>query len=235
MAKWLIDERPTRGEFVGELRRARVQIESAGTAATSPVAMRLRDIVVDDNRKLFGGVFSGAQVRIDALVVQGNLLDADSTSMYTPFTTRYNDVRNGQRLFADPGLIAYAGRPKHFLDIALLISRDTKNSDDLAALLSANLNSPKVRSALTALAGLAVAAPQVAAIAGGIAAAATLADVAYTLIRSVADKTIGFYRGCRLEYPDQFGLGRNPKQDGQSYHVKGMSFWFDVVRTDGGN
>jgi hypothetical protein len=84
------------------------------------------------------------------------------------------------------------------------------------------------RNAVVALAGLAVAAPPVAAITAAIGAAAVLGDFAYRVLREVAGTTIGLYRTSWLQYRDKFGEGRHPQGDG-SYRVDDFSFWYDIV------
>ncbi len=81
---------------------------------------------------------------------------------------------------------------------------------------------------MTSLLGLAVAAPPAAAVVGGVAAAATIGDLAYQVVRNLTGATIGMYRGSRLAYPDKFGAGRNPS-DGSSYRKGDFSFWYEVV------
>lgn len=195
------------------------------------LAVRLHDLVVHKNRKWFD-FLGGADARVDVVVVQGNVLDgqAQATAAYAPATFRFQGIGDGTRLPTDEqGLLAYYGWPKHFLDISVIVSRDRGDSDDLATLLIAQAEDPKVQAALTTLAGLAVANPPAAAVAAALGAAAALGNLAYQAIRQVSDKTIGLYRGNRLAYPDKFGLGRNPT-DG-SYRERDLSFWYEVLRT----
>jgi hypothetical protein len=193
------------------------------------LAVRLHDLVVHNNRKWFD-FLGGADARVDVVVVQGNVLDGQATAAYVPATFRFQGVGDGTRLPTDDqGLLAYYGWPKHFLDISVIVSRDRGHSDDLANLLTAQAEDPKVQAALTALAGLAVTNPPAAAVAAALGGAAALGNLAYQVIRQVSDKTIGLYRGNRLAYPDQFGLGRNPT-DG-SYRERDLSFWYEVIRT----
>ncbi|MGF7237360.1 MAG: hypothetical protein ACQSGP_20710 [Frankia sp.] len=198
--------------------------EAAGSQPDA-VAIRLRDLVVHNNRKWFDLV-KGADVRIDALIVQGNILTENPEAAYTPTTLRFPDVGDGDTLTPDP-LLVYYGWPRHFLDLAVLVSRDRQDSDDLASLLTSTLDGPDVRQAIAGLAPLALAAPQAAAVVAGLQAARVLADVAYRTVKAACGSTIGFYRGSHLAYPERFGRGRNPA-DGL-YHANHMSFWYDIV------
>jgi hypothetical protein len=128
-------------------------------------------------------------------------------------------------------LLIYYGRPRHFLDISLLVSRDRKDSGDLAKLIERSASSKPLQDAATSLLALAVAAPQAAAVVGALAAAAVIGNVAFELVRAVSGTTIGVYRGNRLTYPNRFGIGRNPP-DGLTYRKSSMSFWYEVIEAE---
>jgi hypothetical protein len=188
-----------------------------------PIAVRLHDIFIADNQKLFGT----ANIRVDVLAVQGNLLDGDPTSFYTPTTIRFSGVSNDAMLLSDDkGLLAYYGWPQHFLTLSVLVSRDTKDSDDLAALLQAEASSPDFRSVAEAIGNLALSGGALIA-KQAISMATTLGSVAYKVLRQVTGNTVGVYRGDRLAYPDRFGLGRNPATG--VYKSQDLSLWYEVI------
>jgi hypothetical protein len=235
MAEWLIEDLVA-GDAV---RRSAVATAAAvdrggeGVAEAQPAALavRLHDLVVHNNKKWFD-LFGGADVRVDVVVVQGNVVDGDASSAYAPSTIRFGGVADGASLATDDhGLLVYFGRPRHFLDISLMVSRDRKDSDDLAQLIKGAGTSKELRDAGTALLGLAMAAPQAAVVAGAVAAAAVVGNAAYRLVRAVSGTTIGVYRGNRLAYPDRFGVGRNPS-DGSTYRKGDLSFWYEVVQAE---
>src|SRR5205823_11988345 len=90
MADWLIEDVVT----ADTLRDSAVRIEAnhqrgviRGEARQPRLAVRFHDIVVHDNKKWFQ-VFGGADVRVDAIVVQGNILEQDPSTAYAPATLR---------------------------------------------------------------------------------------------------------------------------------------------------
>src|SRR6478735_1991164 len=194
----------------------------------APIALRLHDIVVHDNKKWFN-LFGGAEVRVDVLVVQGNLLDEqNATSFYTPTTHRFGDVRDETTLPLDEGgLLAFYGWPKHFLDMSVMVSRDTDRADDLAVLLSQAASSPELKASVDTALQLAAGGGALI-VRNALEAAAVLGGFAYKLLRQVSGNTIGVYHGNRLEFPQQFGLGQNPP-DGGAYRQQDMSLRFDVM------
>lgn len=192
---------------------------------TAPIAVTLHDIVVHDNKK-WTNVLGGAAVRIDVLTVQGNLLDGDPTSFYTPTTRRFDDIGDEAMLPLDEhGLLAYYGWPKHFLDISVLVSRDTARADDLATLLAEQATAPALTGGLDSILQL-VTSGGALAIRNALSGAALLGSFAYKVLRQVSGSTIGVYHGNRLEYPHRFGQGRNPPKG--SYRQQDMSLRFDV-------
>jgi len=204
-------------------------LEGQGQGRAPGVAVRLHDLVVHNNRKWLD-FLGGADARVDVVVVQGNVLDGDATACYSPATFRYQGIGDGTRLPTDDrGLLAYFGWPRHFLDLSVIVSRDRRDSDDLATLLTTKAADPEMQAAVTALTGLALANPPAAAVGAALGGAAAIGGLAYQLVRSVSDRTIGLYRGNRLAYPDRFGLGRNPT-DG-TYRERDLSFWYEVVPT----
>jgi hypothetical protein len=230
LTDWLIEE-PADPQAVARsviLESALAERGPGTVVPTLSVALRLHDVVIHDNKRWFN-LFGGADVRLDAVVVQGNVIEADPTAAYVPTTMRFAGIGDGDHLPSDDfGMLLYYGYPRHFLDISIIVSRDRQDTDDLAAALAKEMNSSAMKSATVSLLGLAVAAPPAAAVAGAITAATTIGDLAYQVVRAMSGTTIGMYRGCRLAHPDKFGSGRNPS-DGSSYRNGDLSFWYEVI------
>lgn len=233
MTEWLFDERvDERAVRRSVMEQTGFAERGQGTGQSLPdppaLAVRLYDLIIHDNRKWFD-LFKGADIRLDAVVVQGNVLARKPEAAYVPATFRFPEVRDGEALSTD-GLLIYFGRPRNFLDIAVMVSRDRGDSDDLATLLATRSKDPGFRAAMAGLLGVAVAAPQAAAVMAAIEAARVLGDLAYRAIRAASGTTIGLYRGSRLAYPDDFGRGRNPAEG--AYLKQHLSFWYQIDDAD---
>ena len=174
------------------------------------------DLIIHDNKKWFGE----ADIRFDALVVQGNGKTNEPESFYMPQTFRFPRVADGDRLpTGETGLLIFYGKPNYFLDI---ISCDCKDSEDLATLLSKHLQAKEIQGSIGTLLGVAVAAPQVAAV--------TVALSAWQLRLSgsgQSDNAIGLDHTSWLEYQDKFGIGRHPEKG--AFKEKDLSFWYEIV------
>jgi len=202
--------------------------QTVSFAAGPPLhAVKLRQTIVHDVQKWFGG----AQIRLDALVVTGNGFAEDPASFYMPGTFRFPDVRDHEQLpiDTDGGLLLFAGVPLHFIDIFILVSRDDKDSDDLASLLSSALKDKK---AIAPLLALALTSPGAAAVTAAIGAVGALGNIAYQVVRAVSPKTVGMYRVSFLQFTDQFGVGRHPKQG--SFREHDLEFWYEIIVDDPG-
>lgn len=151
MVSWLIDERPELDVAQIEAMLDTRPVDLRGNRRVH-LAMRLNDVVVHDTRKLFGG----ADVRLDTIIVHGPGEDGEPDgTLYQPRTFRFSGVRDGDRLpIEHPGLLTFYGRPRHFLDIAIIMSRDRKDTADLSTLITENLNSEGWQSGIGALAAL---------------------------------------------------------------------------------
>lgn len=188
------------------------------------LAVRLQDIIIHDTKKWFGE----ANIRIDALVVHGHGTKDKPESFYMPQTFRFPRVVDGDTLpTGEAGLLIFYGKPFHFLNIYIIVSRDRKDSDDLSNLLSKELRSRKTQGAVGTLLGLAVAAPQVAIVTAAIGAAAQLGKFAYQILSKVTGSTVGLYRTSWLQYRDRFGIGRHPEEG--SRKEKDFSFWYEII------
>ena len=212
MIDWLEQEGTFDPELamVGESRTLQRGVRGGATAgdADRNLAVFLKPLIVRETHKWFGG----AELRLDVFVVHGG---PESEGLFHPKTFRFPRVVDGDDLaIGDNGLLVYYGKPSHFLVLTLALSRDTRDSDDLAALLSAQEKTQEVSSLVTRLA--ASASPHVAAVQVAMQAAFTLGDVAYKLIRHVSPNCLGLYRANWLANTHKFGIGRHPRSGSTS-------------------
>jgi hypothetical protein len=231
--EWLIDEAvPPNTVAIEQIERELNSNQQGGRESFSQpqaitLAVRLQDIMIWDTKKWFGD----ADIRLDALVVHGNATQGDSTSAYVPKTFRFPGIQDQDRLpTGENGLLIFYGNALHFLDIFITVSRDRKDTDDLATLLSQQLQSTELQGAVGTLVGLAVASPQVSTITTAIGGASILGNVAYQVLSKVTGNTIGLYRTSWLQYKDGFGIGRHPQVG--SHKVRDLSFWYEIIREE---
>ncbi len=210
-----LGEPPFAIEDLPDLSQRGLQPRSA-VAPPSRLAVRLVNLRVRNNKALFK-----AAVRVDALI----LTSGDQQVIATPFTFRFPDVADGDLLPAD-NLLLYHGDVKDFLDIAIWANRDDEKGVDLAVLFEQAVNDPKVKGALTIVAGLVIAAAPAAAAVATVGAVATVVRVGASLISAAVGKEIGLYRTSFLPF-EQFGLGRQPKEGFRT--AKGIEFAYEVV------
>jgi tetratricopeptide (TPR) repeat protein len=189
------------------------------------VAVRLKELTVHRNR-----AFLASRVRVDALVITA--APAGSGTPFQAGTARFERVRDGDRLPFDD-LLVYEGPAGRFLDLAVWVTRDDSPDLDLAALLAAETATPEVASAVTTLAGLAVAAPAAALVAGSAAAVAVLVRTAARVLAKASGSSIGVYRTSLLPH-ERFGagagIGRHPANG--VIQAQDMSFAFEVIDLD---
>lgn len=230
---WLIDEAmPPDAVAIEQIEHElspnkRSWLENANQPRALNLAIRLQDIMIWDTKKWFGD----AEMRLDALVVHGYATEGEPASFYMPQTFRFPSVKNRDRLpTGENGLLIFYGEALYFLDIFITVSRDRKDSDDLATLLSQQLQSAEVQGAVCTLLGLAVAAPQVATVTAAVGAASILGNLAYQVLSKVTGDTIGLYRTSWLQHRDGFGIGRHPQEG--SHHVKDLSFWYEIIHEE---
>ncbi|MGH9181377.1 MAG: hypothetical protein ACRDY5_06645, partial [Acidimicrobiales bacterium] len=194
----------------------------------SRVAVRLKELTVHSNRSLLS-----AAVRVDAIVVTAP--PPGSGEPYTAATARFDRVRDGDRLPFDD-LLVYEGPVGRFVDLAVWVSKDDKRELDLADLLVKETGDSSFGGAVTSLAGLAVAAPPAAAIAGSAAAVATIVRTGARLLDAIVGHSIGVYRTSLLPHQrfgaaaDPPGAGRHPTEG--LIHAQDMSFAFEVIDLD---
>jgi hypothetical protein len=228
VAEWAIDghgaELPGREVLVEEIRRGSVRRASASPR----LAVRLLDVVVHNNLKLFGE----AAVRIDALVVHGGPAADDRAGFYSPGTFRFDRVADGDRLpIGAAGLLLFFGRPRFFLDFFLAVSRDREGAESLSLLLESLSGSDKALAAQGQLLAMATGVPDAELLAAGMKAALSIGDAALLSIQNAASGTIGLYRNCWLRGRDAWGIGRHP--DDGMFRAKDLSFRFEIVSESG--
>ncbi|MBI3972120.1 MAG: hypothetical protein HY332_12585 [Chloroflexi bacterium] len=195
-----------------------------GAEEAPSLALRIKELVVHDTKKWFGA----ADIRLDALIVHGHGKPDQPASFYMPQTFRFPGISDGDRLPIDEtGLLIFYGKPLHFVDIFITVSRDRQNSDNLATLLQRELQSAEMQGALGTLLGLAVAAPQVATVTAAIGAAALVGEFAYRVLSKATGSTVGLYRGSFLQYRDGFGIGLHP-EDGPR-RIMDFSFQYEIL------
>ena len=192
------------------------------------VAVRLKELTVLSNRS-----WLASRVRIDAMVVTAPPAGADAP--FTAATCRFDRVKDGDRLPFDD-LLVYEGPVGRFLDLAVWVAKDDGRELDLADLLARETASDDVKGAVAALAGLAVAAPEAALVAGSAAAVATLVRTGARLLDAVQGTSIGVYRTSLLPH-QRFGAGTDPPGVGRHptdglLTAQDMSFAFEVVDLD---
>ncbi|MGI2908757.1 hypothetical protein [Tolypothrix sp. VBCCA 56010] len=233
--EWLIDEAITPdADSVEQMERelSPTQRGSSRESVSQPqavnLAVRLQDIMIWDTKKWFGD----AQMRLDALVVHGHATEGEPASIYMPQTFRFPGIKNRDRLpTGENGLLIFYGKALYFLDIFITVSRDRKDSEDLATLLNQQLQSTDIQGAVGTLFGLAsVAAPQVTAVTTAVSAASVLGNFAYQVLSKVTGDSIGLYRTSWLQYRDSFGTGRHPQEG--SHHVRDLSFWYEIIQEE---
>lgn len=221
MNNWLIDETSSIDQTALEasLREAVVMRGRRPPA----LAVRINDLVIHDTKKWFGS----ANIRLDTLIVHG-ATKGGSKDYFQASTLPFSGIRDGDRLPIEyPGHRVFYGHPAHFLDVSIFVSRDTKDSDELASLVKTELNSEPWKVAAGAVLAATAVAPQAAAIVGAVTAATTLANIVYNLLRNSTGNAIGLYRASWLQYKDRFGIGRHPKAN--SFHQQDFSFWYEIV------
>lgn len=218
---WLIDETRPIGTDDEPILARQVSPRRSGHRPTHNLALSLHDVVIHDNRKWFGE----ADIRLDMLVTTGRRVGEKDPSFFVPQTITFPRVKDGEALpIGSGGMIGFYGVPAHFLDLSIVVSRDKKDVDSLAALLK-DTKDGEVTDAIGTFAEL-VASPQVAAVKAALDAAMILSNAAYRLLRTLTGTTIGLYRNSHLQHRDGFGIGRHPEQG--SYRRKDLSFHYAI-------
>jgi hypothetical protein len=137
-------------------------------------------------------------------------------------------VKDGETLpIGAPGLLLYYGEPRYFLDVFLLVSRDRGNSDNLAKLLAQKLATEEMTPAVKPLLELATSALTSNAITLALQAAVSIGNLAYSVVQTVTNNTIGLYRASFLQAADNFGAGKHPTTGYLT--VKDLSFKYEIL------
>ncbi len=187
-ASFQVDERPG---AAARFRRAR-------GAAPAAVAVLLSELVVHHNR-----AFREADIRIDTVLTTAG---PDGLPVYQAHTERFRDIRDGQRLPLED-LQIFHGAVDGYLDVAVWVSRDDRDSLALSDLLAQTLTDADLQAAMGQVGTLLVAAPQAAVTIAAVGAGAVIVNAAYRLLRGAHGNSIGLYRTTLLE-GDGFGVGR---------------------------
>jgi Caspase domain len=195
----------------------RILTPRGGASVPEKVAVRLAALSVRKNRALLR-----ATVRLDAMVITG---DPEGRAMATPLTQRFPGIASGDLLPMD-NLLLYVGPVHEFLDIAIWVNRDDDKGATLADLFADEVSKPAVKSALTVVGGLVLAAPTVAVGVGAVVAVAELVRVGAHLVSTAVGRNIGLYRTSLLPY-ERFGVGRHP-EDGMR-EAQEIGFAYEVL------
>ncbi|WP_212840422.1 caspase family protein [Catellatospora sp. IY07-71] len=169
-------------------------------AAPAAVAVRLSDLVVHHNR-----AFREADIRIDTVLTTAG---PGGRPAYQAHTERFRDIRDGQRLPLDD-LQVFHGPVDGYLDVAVWVSRDDRESLALSDLLAQTLTDAELQAAMGQVGTLLVAAPQAAVAIAAVGAGAVIVNAAYRLLRGAHGNSIGLYRTTLLA-GENFGVGRSP-------------------------
>ena len=212
---FLIDERP---------QQSLIYLAPRGLEEPpSQVAIRLKELIVHSNRALFS-----TEIRVDNMIVTGPTNSEEVDSLYKVETARFPKISDGDRVPLD-NLLVYHGPVSHFIDMAVWVSRDQKDSLTLAEMIKAEMNSTDFKVAAAAILALSVAAPQAALVVGAVGGAATLIQIGTRLLLQAAGKSIGLYRTSHLAF-EQFGVGRHPVQG--VMRAQDYSFSYEILPLD---
>jgi hypothetical protein len=187
-------------------------------------AIRLNELIVRNNRAWFGE----DDIRLDALVIHGNGSQSAASDFYQPKTFSFPRIASGDSLPIDnPGLLLFFGRPLYFIDLFLLVSRDNPGSDSLAKLFTKGLPSQSIDKVFKPLIQLASSEITSNLIALSLQASMEVGNLAYRVIQSVTNNTIGLYRTSFLQAADNFGIGPHP--DEGHLTIKDFSFRYEIL------
>lgn len=221
MSDWLIDD--TSPVDIARIESSLRKPPPMRGSKPPPIGVRINDLVVSKTKKWFGG----ADIRLDTLVCHG-IIEGDAPNCYQASTFSFSGIKDGDRLpIEHPGQSIFYGHPKQFLSMAILASRDRKDSDDLSSLLKSNIKSAALQPAISALAATAgYVTPEAAVVVGAVEAAKTVSEIAYNFLKSYTGSSIGIYRTTWYQ-ADRFGLGRQPATG--SFKQQDFSFWYEIL------
>lgn len=207
-----IDERPDRS----------VVLYSPRGTGPANVAVRLSDVVVHHNRAL-----RSADIRLDSVVLTG-VKGRDGKHLFHAQTEHFRNIHDGQPLPLDR-LLIYHGPAVDYLDIAVWVTRDSRDSLELSDMLRDRLTSAEMQGALTQLGGMLITAPQAAMAVAAVGASAIVINTAYRLLQAVVGDSIGLYRTTLLAH-ERFGTDR--KADQNLVRAQDFSFTYTIENVD---
>jgi hypothetical protein len=178
------------------------------------LAIRLNELLVHDNRKLWGST----DIRIDTLCVTGDQEVSTSTHVF-------GHIADEDRVPFD-NLLVFKGPVTGFVDFAIWVSKHDDGQADLPELMREVANEAEFQHAVTVLGGLALAGPQAASLAAGLAAGGTVTYFVSRLIQRALGQHIGLYR-CSFLPQEEWGIGRHPKSD--MLRAQDFSFSFEIL------
>lgn len=230
---WLIEE--VTGPGTADLQQiSRTAASSSyltrGGGYRPTLAVTVHDLTIHNVRKWFGA----AEIRVDAVVLHGGSTSSRRPA-YHPGTIRFHGVRDGDTLNVDTGgFLVFYGKPAHFLDIFVTVSRDRADSDDLATLLENRIDDPGFTKAVGDLAAVSSVADPSGAITAALAGAAAIGGIAYQVVRASSRNILGLYRGSWLQVRDGFGVGRHPETGVFTVAGQDISFRYEITLEDEG-
>lgn len=223
--QWLIDETtPISTQDLKNLEEKADALSGTRSGYVPTLALCLHNIRILNTRKWFGE----ADIRLDALIFTGQMKD-DTSDLYIPRTASFPRVRDGDELPIDKGgLLVFHGEARYFLDLMILVSRDRRDTEDLATLMADGLKTDgKANSAVGTLLEAAIS-PQATAFKAAVDATLILGEFACRLLRKATGSTIGLYRNTFLETRDDFGIGRHPGPNRELFNIHDLEFRYEI-------
>jgi hypothetical protein len=201
MPRWLVEE-------VQSFKPAVLTAYATRSARSKhEYSLLLRGLRVLDNRKFWGS----SDINLFTVVVDG-YPDMRTGRPFWSQELRFTGVKDGSLLAIDPdmGQLIYQGRPKDFLNLYLLVMRDTTATADFAQLLKKNFVAEGIGTAagaaISIFAGLP--APMAASAARDLATKAVNATLDHYSKRKAV--VVGTYYGSLLGDVD-YGRGLHPQ------------------------
>lgn len=201
MARWLAEE-------VQPFRPRKLGLYATRTARSkSTYSLLLRAIRVLDNRKFWGA----SDINVFPVVVDG-YPDMKTGLPFWVQELKFSGVKDGALLSIDPdmGRLIYRGRPRDFLNLHLLVIRDTSTTAEFAKLLKKNF----LAQGIGTVAGAAV---SIFAGPGASLAAPAARDLASKAVDATLDHfakrkelVVGTYYGSLIA-ETEYGRGLHPK------------------------
>ncbi|WP_155388114.1 hypothetical protein [Catellatospora paridis] len=221
MADWEISDEADFA-YTADLLEEECRASAPRRGASPHLAITLTELLVVQTHKWFGA----ADVKLDALVAHG-AKDAGSVA-YSVRTLPFAGVRKGEFLpIGAPGLLLYEGRPRRFIDLFLILSRDDAASPTAQAVLEEVVATGETLQLPLELATATGFIPESELLAAGLKTAVAVGDLVLARMRQHRPAIIGMFRASWLRGRDNWGIGQHPPQG--RFDVSGMSFSFSVV------